>query len=140
MPLKTDTIEEPNLNLTPMIDIVFLLIIFFMVGTQFSEMERSIDVKLPRVATAAPLTSGPDEITVNVLTDGTAMVNNKVLTLTELEDALVKAKDAYADQAVVIRGPGNDPYQLVMDVLAIANRANISKVSLAYQIQSKGQQ
>ena len=138
MPLKTDTIEEPVLNLTPMIDIVFLLIIFFMVGSRFTAQERQVDVKLPRVAAATPLTAGPDEITVNVLTDGNVVINDRTLTLSALEEELVKAKDAYADQAVIIRGPGNDPYQLVMDVLAIANRANISKVSLAYQVQSKG--
>ena len=40
MPLKTEEIEEPVLNLTPMIDIVLLLIIFFMVGTKFSDAER----------------------------------------------------------------------------------------------------
>ena len=63
MPLKTDTIEEPNLNLTPMIDIVFLLIIFFMVGTRFTEMERQYDIRLPTVSEALPLTNLPDEIT-----------------------------------------------------------------------------
>ncbi len=60
MPLKTGTVEEPKLDLTPMIDIVFLLIIFFMVGTQFTEMERQYDIKLPTVTDAKPLTNLPD--------------------------------------------------------------------------------
>ena len=49
MPLKTETVEEPTLNLTPMIDIVFLLIIFFMVGTQFAQMENQYDIQLPTI-------------------------------------------------------------------------------------------
>jgi biopolymer transport protein ExbD len=50
MPLKTNLDEQPSINLTPMIDIVFLLIIFFMVGTKFVEMERKIAVQGPRRA------------------------------------------------------------------------------------------
>ena len=49
MPLKTHQDEQPTLNLTPMIDIVFLLIIFFMVGTKFAEMERTVQLEVPKV-------------------------------------------------------------------------------------------
>ena len=47
MALKTHFDETPNVNLTPMIDIVFLLIIFFMVGTKFTELERQLQLELP---------------------------------------------------------------------------------------------
>ncbi len=47
MPLKTHQDEQPTLNLTPMIDIVFLLIIFFMVGTKFAEWENKLALKVP---------------------------------------------------------------------------------------------
>ena len=50
MPLKTHLDEQPTLNLTPMIDIVFLLIIFFMVGTKFTELERKIALQVPEVS------------------------------------------------------------------------------------------
>ena len=49
MPLKTHPDEQPALNLTPMIDIVFLLIIFFMVGTKFAEWESKLTLKVPQV-------------------------------------------------------------------------------------------
>ena len=49
MPLKTHQDEQPTLNLTPMIDIVFLLIIFFMVGTKFAEWENNLALKVPQV-------------------------------------------------------------------------------------------
>ena len=54
--------DKIELQMTPMIDIVFLLIIFFMVGTQFTEQERQFDVQVPSVSDAPPLTSRPDEI------------------------------------------------------------------------------
>lgn len=139
MPLKTNQIEEPNLNLTPMIDIVFLLIIFFMVGTQFTEIERQFDVQLPQVADAAPLTTRPDELVVNVQADGSVMMDAKKVSMSDLLEKLKEAKQAYAEQAVLIRGDGTGPYQHVVDVLAITNKAKMSKVSLAYKQQPKQQ-
>ena len=139
MPLKTDKIEEPNLNLTPMIDIVFLLIIFFMVGTQFTELERQYDVQLPKVAEAQPLTSRPDELIINVKGDGTIIVGGEEKTLDQLETELKEAKQNFVDQAVLIRGEGEGRYQPVVDVLSACNRAEISTVSLAYRIETGGQ-
>ncbi len=68
MALKTNSMDElPSVNLTPMIDVVFLLIIFFMVGTQFTEQERQIEVKLPGAGELQSMIAPPDrrEITVD---------------------------------------------------------------------------
>jgi len=134
MPLKTDSIEEPNLNLTPMIDIVFLLIIFFMVGTQFSELERELDVQVPSVAQAQPLVGLPDEIVVNIRRDGEIVLDTQVKSLEQLEQALVAARQRYKQQAVMIRGDAQVPYQHVASVLSACHRAEIQSVSLATQL------
>ena len=134
MPLKTDTTEEASLNLTPMIDIVFLLIIFFMVGTQFAQMERQYDIKLPTVSTAPPLTSLPDEIVINVRSNGEIVVSKQVLTANQLKQTLREAKQNYADQAVVIRGEGQGQYQHVINVMAICHEAKINSISLAHHL------
>jgi len=136
MPLKvSDPSAEPTLNLTPMIDIVFLLIIFFMVGTQFSERERQFDVQLPTVAEAQPLTGRPDEIVVNVVGPGQVLIRDEALNLVQLEERLRAAQQNYADQAVLVRGSGPDPYQQVVDVLAVCHRASIRNFSLATRMQ-----
>lgn len=138
MPLKlTDTIEEPDINLTPMIDIVFLLIIFFMVGTQFSAQERQFDIELPSVSSSQPLTNLPDELVVNVRRDGTILLGEEQQTLPELQAALIQAKANYADQAVVLRGEGEGPYQYMMDVVAACQHAEIKSISLAYRVKSE---
>ena len=138
MPLKVaDQASEPTLNLTPMIDIVFLLIIFFMVGTQFAEQERRLDVQLPTVTDAQPLTSAPDEIRINVLRSDTVEINGEELTLEELETRLKAAKENYKDQKVVVRGSGPDPYQLVVDALAACDRAQISHIELATTLRNQ---
>ena len=131
MPLKLDTIEEPSLNLTPMIDIVLLLVIFFMVGTQFTEEEVQYDIQLPSVSEAQPLTATPDEIVVNVRRDGTIFLGPDQVTTGELERELKRAHQRYAKQVVVVRGDAEGTYQNVMRVLSLCRRANITNVQLA---------
>jgi biopolymer transport protein ExbD len=131
VPLKTESVEEPVLNLTPMIDIVFLLVIFFMVGAQFTEMEQSVDVKLPTVAEVQPLTAAPDALVVNVQENGAIDLNGRPQTLEQLVASLEAARENFAEQAVLVRGDREGRYQFVMDVLAACNRADIQRISLA---------
>ena len=58
------------LELTPMIDVVFLLLIFFMLATTFLDPEREIELELPQADSATELSQEPDEIVLNVLSDG----------------------------------------------------------------------
>ena len=138
MPLKTMEMEEPALNLTPMIDIVLLLVIFFMVGTQFAEDESQFEIALPTVAEARPLTSLPDQIVVSVARDGTVYMGGESLSLTEVEERLREAKERYAKQTVEIRGDGLGPYQNVMNILEVCKRARIQSVNLANRIGESG--
>jgi len=135
MPLRvSDLAEEPSLNLTPMIDIVFLLIIFFMVGTHFTKPEQRNDVQLPTTSEIQPLTALPDEIVITVLDRDRVVVRDEAISLAQLEQNLRVAKANYVDQAVVLRGSGPDPYQHVMDVLAVCSRVKIRRISLASQL------
>ena len=104
MPLVQQTEENTSINLTPMIDILFLLIIFFVVGTKFTDNERPFDVELPTVSEAPPLTSPPQELIVNISRDGTLVLQGETLTDAELGQRLNDASVQYVDQAVLIRG------------------------------------
>jgi biopolymer transport protein ExbD len=137
MPLKVDALEDPQINLTPMIDVVFNLLIFFMLATRFADMERQVDVHLPTASSAQPLTSPPDEIVVNVFSDGKVVVSQQTLSLEQLEARLKSAHDRFADQAVLIRGDGQGTYQNIMDVLTVCHRAEITNFSLATQLKSE---
>ena len=138
MPLKTQEMEEPALNLTPMIDIVMLLVIFFMVGTQFTDDETQYDIVLPTVSEAQPLTELPDEIVVNVTREGTIFVAGQEHSLSEVEQLLKEAKQRYADQAIVIRGDADGPYQNVMSILDLCKRAKINNLQLANRTGTPG--
>ena len=135
MPLKTEEIEEPILNLTPMIDIVLLLIIFFMVGTKFTDAERQFNINLPTVSNALPLSSLPDELVINVARTGELSLGETPVTLPELEQALKVAIERYDEQTVVVRGDADGTYQNVMDVLAVCHRVGVRNLSLANRLE-----
>ena len=135
MPLKLQDLEEPTLNLTPMIDIVLLLVIFFMVGTQFTEAERQYDISLPTVTEARPLTSAPDELVVNVSGSGDVFLGERQVTYEVLEEQLNAARARYAGQAVVIRGDREIAYQTVMTLLNICQKSGITNIQLANRLE-----
>jgi biopolymer transport protein ExbD len=131
MPLKTEPLEEPQLILTPVIDIMFLLLIFFMVGTQFTDDEHHFDIKLPTASETMSITSLPDPATVNVTANGEVYLDGDAVALPDLERKLAAMRQNYPGQAVLIRGDGSAAYQQVIDVLAAVKRAGVTGVSLA---------
>jgi biopolymer transport protein ExbD len=135
MPLKTDTLEEPQLNLTPMIDVVFLLIIFFMVGARFTEEahDQQFDIELPTATPVQVMSRQPDPLVISVARTGKIMLKQRELTPEQLLAELESAKKAYADQAVLIRGDGAGDYQGIVDVMNACHQAQIKKFSLAFQ-------
>jgi len=135
MPLKTDTLEEPVLNLTPMIDVVFLLIIFFMVGARFTEeaQDQQYDVELPTASAIQTMSRAPDPLVITVYRSGRIQLKDRELDQTQLVQELKAAKAAYADQAVLIRGDGEGQYQAIIDVMNACHQIQIKKFSLAFQ-------
>jgi len=123
--------------MTPLVDVILNLLIFFMMGTRFAEEERQVDIQVPHVSHAQPLTAPPDDIIINVFPDGHIVVNQETLSPVELESRLAKAQRNFADQSVLIRGDGKGTYQSIMDVLSICQRARIHNYSLATQVKSE---
>ena len=95
MPLKTHLDDEPTLNLTAMLDVMFLLIIFFMLGTRFVDEERKIGLCVPEVADRGTLTAAPARKEVNVYRDGTITLDKTPVTLDELTARLAAARRQY---------------------------------------------
>jgi biopolymer transport protein ExbD len=130
MPIKIHHEPEPSLNLTPMIDIVFLLIIFFMVGTKFTEVERQVKLELPSVKEFGALTAAPQKRIVNVYEDNTIMMDGQEYALDELVTALRKAHDEYHEMSVLIRGDGNARHKHVTHVLAACRDAGFERLGI----------
>lgn len=134
MPLKTHIDEQPTLNLTPMIDIVFLLIIFFMVGTKFSELERNISLQVPQVSEAGPQTAAPQRRIVNVFRDGRLALDRRMVSLEQLTAELEEARSQYADLGVIVRGDADVPFQSVADVLGACRMAKIAEMGISVRL------
>lgn len=134
MPLKTQTDELPMLNLTPMIDVVFLLIIFFMAASKFAEFEADIELQLPEVAAAAPLTSAPKQRTVSVEKEGQVMLDGQQVSLSELTSQLAGARKEYPQLSVVIRGDATCAFQHVAAALAACKDAHISELGITVKL------
>ena len=93
-----------SLSLTPLIDIVFLLLIFFLVATRFAEEERELEVMLASASEARPLTSKPRELFINIDQEGRYFVTGKILAPDQLDEVLQSAwVNNPAGASVVIR-------------------------------------
>ena len=114
------------LSLTPLIDVVFLLLVFFLVATEFAEQERELRVMLPEASEAQPLTSKPRELFINIDERGRYFVSGKTLTSDELHSALKMAWVNNPDRAsVIIRADKRCPWQYVVAAINACLKANI---------------
>jgi len=118
--------------MTPMVDIVFNLLIFFMVSTQFVDLEKKVDLSVPEVGSAA---GGLSEIqrskTINVFRDGTITLDSQSVTVNELRNLLATAHRQYEGLQVTIRGDGAAPYQCVAGVMTACRQAGIAEMGIA---------
>ena len=118
------------LDLTPMIDVVFNLLIFFMVVSQFASEERDLKVVLPDGSEAMPLTVKPREIFVNVDKDGRYFVRSQEVTADELSNLLVQAAlNNPASQSVIIRADKRAAWDYVATAMRLCNQAGIRDYS-----------
>ena len=138
MPLKTEPLDEPGINLTSMLDVVMLLIIFFMIGTKFSEEEKQTDIQIPTAADVSTMMGTPDEIVINVTFDGQFLIKGAPQTSESMIALLRSAQAGFPNQAVVIRGDGRCPYQLIMDVFSSCKEAGIRNISVAHLPRKQG--
>jgi biopolymer transport protein ExbD len=131
MPLKTHLDDEPTLNLTAMLDVMFLLIIFFMLGTRFVGAERKIQLNVPKVADKSTLSAAPSRCVVNVYLDGTITFDQQQVSLEQLTAKLTDARRQHNDLGVLVRGDGNDKYQRLVSVLNACKQAGIQNLGIS---------
>ena len=135
--LRQERAEE-GVNLTPLIDVVFLLLIFFMVSTTFTK-ESHLTVNLPE-ADGQPLTTEVEQLDVVVDAQGGYIVNGKKLINTSI-DTLRAAIDAIAsdntDIPFVITGDANASYQSIVSVMDLAGKMGFVNLSMATKTPSE---
>jgi biopolymer transport protein ExbD len=110
MKLPPDTSDADGPNLTPVIDIVFLLLIFFLVAARYDkeEQERELEIELPQVAAGQPLAMTGD-LVVNITSDGRYRVVGKELNEQQLSQAIKTAKTRNPHRSVLIASDKESP-------------------------------
>lgn len=131
---KPDTAVFP---LAPMIDVVFLLLIFFIATMQFTDNERELNVSVPVAEEGADAKQTAGEIIVNVREDGTVTVDRSEMTQEELLKKLARIASIHKNQAIRIRGDGKVEYQRIVEVIVVIQKAGISNISFAAQDKKK---
>ena len=124
--------EELELNLTPLIDVVFLLLIFFMVSTTFQK-ESEISLQLPR-ASAEPPEDVPERLEVVIDAAGTFYVNDQELVRSDVESlqaALYELAGGDREKPVTIRADAQTPHQSVVTAMDAAARLGMLRMSIA---------
>ncbi len=123
--------QAADLELAPMVDVVFQLLIFFIVTWQFARFERDMDISVPAAEQAANKDRQAGEIIINVRKDGTVVLNGLVTSGDDLLAKLKAISETYPDQAVILRGSAEADFQSIIDVLDVIKEAGIWNVAFA---------
>ena len=97
-------LQHPGIQLAPLVDVLLLLLIFFLLTWNAARTENELDVKVPKASAAREKSAPIGDVVVNVKTDGNVVVNRRTLTAPELSELLKSLVQLNPEQAVVIRG------------------------------------
>src|SRR5262249_50183385 len=122
---------HPGIQLAPLVDVLLLLLIFFLMTWNAARNENELDVKVPKATAAKEKPAPIGDVVVNVKADGNVVVNRRTLNTSELTEMLKGLVALYPDQAVVIRGDETGAYKNVVGVLNICSEAGVTNVGFA---------
>ena len=118
-------------QIAPMVDILLVLLVFFIVTWNFALSENELDVKIPSAKKSKEPQPYVGQVVVNVRADGTIVFNRKPMSPQELRDKLDQLSKLFPDQAVILRGDQRTKYESIVAVLDICRMANIWNVAFA---------
>lgn len=116
-----------SIEMTPMIDMVFLLLIFFLVATTFQQSEREMQIALPFANSSAPISALLQELIINVDAEGRIILGGRTLTAEELQSRVSESVAANPEQKVTVRGDRDTAYANIIIVLDICKGAGIQE-------------
>ena len=122
-----DDDRSDGLNLTPLVDVVFLLLVFFLAATTLAKQEVELDLRLPQ-ARSGEAAGGSRALVVNVFADGRLVVDGREVTLEALRQKLLAAWQGDRDQEVLVRGDQGAQFGVGLQVLDACRLARITKV------------
>lgn len=128
---RTPTLENPPFPLAPMIDVVFLLLCFFVTSQLFAQWEAEIEITLPTAQTGQTPQRLPGEVILNIRKDGAVIVNGRLFDDQQLRELLTRLVSLFPGQPVVIRADRDTAYEHIIRVLDQCRQADIWNISFA---------
>ena len=122
--------EDYGLQLTPLVDVIFLLLIFFMVSTAFIDFTRRLDIKLPE-SKAADVMEKVKSFVIEMSVDEKIYLNGKEVTLKDMESELKKSSKEATRVSVIIKADKRISYGKVIEVMGIVKSAKIRDIGVA---------
>lgn len=129
---------RPALPLAGMVDVLFLLIIFFMTTSVFREQERMIEVVLPQTASEGENEPRRAPVIITVSESGGIYLGQKEHTLDSLRATLAALAESYPDEAVIVRGDRASALGLAVEVMDVAYAAGLQRVMIATTREENG--
>ena len=123
--------ERPVVQMAPLIDIIFLTLVFFMTLSVFAQMESEINISVPKSETSTEMMRSAGEIMINITKEGMFIVNQENVSSKELESMLKRVSGLFPDQPVIIRADENAIHKHIVRVLDACAKANIWDISFA---------
>jgi len=123
--------HHPGIQLAPLVDVLLLLLIFFLLTWNAARNENELDVKIPKATSAKEKPAPIGDVVVNVKADGNVIVNRRTLAGPDLTTLLKGLVQLNADQAVIIRGDEAGAYKNIVSVLNICSEAGVTNVAFA---------
>jgi len=121
--------EDPKLDMTPMIDCVFQLLIFFLISLKPEDVIAHLDVNRPQSDATAPQNQKPDILQVGIYANGYTL-NDRNVSFTTLENMLVKLSDISKTQTVVIKCALESPHKMLVEVLDLCSKLKLKNLSV----------
>ncbi len=118
-------------QIAPMVDVLLVLLCFFVVTWSFARKEMELDVKVPTAENAKESNPVVNQTVINVKADGTIVWNRKTVNGDELRSRLRELAGLFPDYAIILRGDRNVRYEFIVNVMDICRDANIWNVAFA---------
>lgn len=123
--------EAETIQMAPLIDIVFLILVFFMATTVYGSLESEVDITLPTANSAVQSERTQGEIFINLKADGTIVVNDRAMEFPELQDVLNRVAKYFPGSPVIVRGDREAMLGRAIQILDCCRKADIQNVAFA---------
>lgn len=126
---KSNLRKKPQINIIPMIDVIFFMLVFFMLFTTFRTSPYGVDIKLPKAINVAKTQSV--NVVVNITGDGRLYVKDEPVTLQELQDKVKEQLEQKPDATVVLKADESAQYKSLIQVMDAVSQVGGYNFALA---------